>query len=75
MCMLVFVPSFQSLTSFHAHLVEVLEEIEDTAGDLLLVEAGASSVAPDGGDAAHRRRCPCSGERSGNGAAEGRSRV
>lgn len=56
-------------------LVEVLKEIEDTAGDLLLVEAGASSVAPDGGDAAHRRRCPCSGERSGNGAAEGRSRV
>lgn len=75
MCMLVFIPSFQSLTSLHAHLVEVLEEIEDAAGDLLLVEAGASSVAPDSGDAAHRRRCPCSGERSGNGAAEGRSRV
>lgn len=61
--------------STHAHLVEVLEEIQNTAGDLLLVEAGASSVAPDGGDAAHRRNCPGGGERSRDGAAEGGSRV
>lgn len=73
--MLVVMSSFQSFTSFHAHLVEVLKEIEDTASDLLLVEARTSSVAPDSGDTAHRRRCPCRGERSGNCAAEGRSRV
>lgn len=73
--LLVFVLSFKSFTSLFAHLVEVLEEIEDTAGDFLLVKAGASSVAPDGGDTAHRRRCPGGGERSGNGAAEGRSGV
>jgi len=58
-----------------AHLVEVLEEIQNTAGDLLLVEAGASSVASDGSDAAHRRNSPGGGERSRDGAAEGRSRV
>lgn len=57
----------------HAHLVEVLEEIEDTASDLLLVEA-SRGVAPDGGDAAHGRGCSESGERS-DGAAEGGSRV
>ena len=75
MCMLVFIPSFQSLTSLHAHLVEVLEEIQNAASDLLLVEARAGGVAPDGGDAAHRRNCPGGGERSRDGAAEGGSRV
>lgn len=61
--------------SMYAHLVEVLEEIQNTAGNLLLVEAGASGVAPDGGDAAHRRNCPGGGERRRDGAAEGRSGV
>lgn len=68
-------PSHIQVIRRSAHLVEVLKEVQNAASDLLLVEAGAGGVTPDGGDAAHRRDLSGGGERSRDSAAEGRGGV